>query len=102
VDEEQHHRDRGDDDGKQERQQQKQKSSNGSAWRTVLKPDMIHSIELMDWRTATDKYFPPSYQRYDLILEPSSCGAYLANGVVVQARSTTQDAGYDHRGGLPT
>ena len=34
--------------------------------------------------------------RYDLVLEESSCGAYLANGIAVQSRVSEGDAGYLH------
>ena len=34
--------------------------------------------------------------RYDLVLEDGSCGAYLANGVVVKARISAKPAGYWH------
>ena len=36
--------------------------------------------------------------RYDLVLSKNSCGAYIANGLVVKARISLKDPGYLHEG----
>jgi len=53
------------------------------------------TISWSDWDRVRD-WLPPPHRRYDLILTTDSCGAYLANGVVVQARQSVQEPGYQH------
>jgi hypothetical protein len=53
------------------------------------------SIELTDWNTAR-QFFVGNHERYDLLLSADSCGAYVANGIVVQARQSLNKSGYDH------
>ena len=48
-----------------------------------------------DWQTAS-KMLDGSSLRYDLILEMTSCGTYLANEVAVQARWTISRPNYWH------
>lgn len=48
-----------------------------------------------DWH-AVSKILPGPSLRYDLILEMTSCGAYIANGVAVRARWTKDRPNYWH------
>lgn len=48
-----------------------------------------------DWYTVA-KILPGSLLRYDLILETTSCGAYLANNVAVRARWRLDTPNYWH------
>jgi hypothetical protein len=41
-----------------------------------------------------ESLLPGENQRYDIIMPNDSCKAYIANGVVVQARQSRKDVGY--------
>lgn len=56
-------------------------------------------IQVTDWEKVQD-LLPGAQRRYDLLMPHDSCGAYLANGVVVKARVSVKEPGYDHRGGI--
>ena len=43
-----------------------------------------------------ESLFEGENRRYDIIMDKSSCNAYIANGLVVQARETRIYPGYDY------
>ena len=50
---------------------------------------------IVPW-TELDGILPAPHWRYDLVLDPLSCGAYIANGVAVMSRRARTAPGYDY------
>jgi hypothetical protein len=48
-----------------------------------------------DWNKLENVLPDPQY-RYDLVLPADSCGAYIANGMIVQARANIREPGYQY------
>jgi hypothetical protein len=62
--------------------------------RDYLDPTNLN-IRLTKWDQIAS-LFSGQNLRYDLVLPETSCGAYLANGLVVKARISLKDPGYIH------
>jgi hypothetical protein len=59
--------------------------------------DYLNSTEIRLTRwDETARIFPGLNIRYDIVMPKDSCGAYIANGVVVKSRLSIKDAGYLH------
>ena len=52
-------------------------------------------VQLTTWDHAAE-LLPGGNRRYDLVLDSDSCGAYVANGVVIKGRKSRDEAGYKH------
>ena len=53
------------------------------------------SIQKLHWGEV-ESLLPGENLRYDLVLSDDSCGAYLANGIVIKARDTVNTPGYKY------
>ena len=74
-------------------------SSTGAAARSVGEKQRS-SYDQPFWTTwdKIEGLLPGPNLRYDIIMEPGTCGAYIANGIVVQSRLSIDKAGYEHGG----
>ncbi len=62
---------------------------------TYIKRELKKQIYVVRWSRVAS-FLPGENKRFDLVLGADSCQSYLANGVVVQSRTSRKVSGYNH------